>query len=154
MLPFGVQLGFHIAETSVPSSYRRDRIVMLDPPLAPGLRAAASARNRLEPRLRNLEPARAGLYYRPPSRGLPNNSSTAVFFIYLRCMGTCKLSRARTRRQIKLLEAGSPHLRRETSRTGSNRLEQLYSAHYRYYYPAKYIRARLITVYTSCAYIS
>jgi hypothetical protein len=62
------------------------------------------------------------------------------FFVnfYLRyCMylllGACKLSRARahrTRLQIKLLEAGSPRLRRETSRTGSNRFEQLISAHY------------------------
>ena len=38
-------------------------------------------------------------------------------------MGTCKLSRARTRRQIKLLEAGSPRLRRV-----SNRLEPVRTA--------------------------
>jgi hypothetical protein len=91
----------------------------------PGLRAAASARNRLEPRLRNLELARAGLYYRSPSRGL------RLFYLFLFTEGTCKLSRARTWRQIKLLEAGAARRvldarRLEPARTGSNS----YSTHY------------------------
>jgi hypothetical protein len=53
----------------------------------PGLRAAASARNRLEPRLGNLEPARAGLYYnnnRPPiaSAGASYDTYSCFFFCY------------------------------------------------------------------------
>jgi hypothetical protein len=72
-----------------------------------GLRAAASARNRLEPRLRTLELARAGLYNNrkasEPRRPRPGASyfklPTAFFpFFYIRWVSrdrTCKLSRAR-----------------------------------------------------------
>jgi hypothetical protein len=94
-----------------------------------GLRDAASARNRLELRLRNLEPARAGLYYSymPPSRGL-QLFFIYLFLIYLWWVHVNKLSRAHTAADQAAgtgLEAGSPRLRRETSRTGSNRFEQL-----------------------------